>query len=144
MIFSYSAPSVIAFFRASFRRGSAAALLGLLALVLGTGAHGAPATSPASPTILVVGDSLSAAYGLASGQGWVDLLQKKLTTEGYPYRVVNASISGDTTSGGRTRIGAALQTHRPDIVIIELGGNDGLRGSALGLIRTNLEFIVDA
>lgn len=103
-----------------------------------------PAIGAAAPTILVVGDSISAAYGLPSGQGWVDLLQRKLTNEGFAYRVVNASITGDTTAGGRSRIGAALQAHKPEIVIIELGGNDGLRGAALAPVRANLEFMVDA
>ena len=146
MIFSYSARSVIAFLRASFRRPAPAVLARLVLLLfiaLSTAISAAPAAAGA-PTILVVGDSISAAYGLAQGQGWVDLLQKRLASEGFPHRVVNASISGDTTAGGRTRIGPALQTHRPDIVIIELGGNDGLRGAALGPVRANLEFIVDA
>jgi len=115
-----------------------------LSLCLAATASAAPAALTEAPTILVVGDSLSAAYGLAKGQGWVDLLQKRLASEGLPYRVVNASISGDTTAGGRTRIGPALQVHRPDIVIVELGGNDGLRGTALAVVRANLEFIVDA
>ncbi|MEO8132837.1 MAG: arylesterase [Betaproteobacteria bacterium] len=105
----------------------------------------APASALAadSPILLVVGDSISAGYGLASGQGWVDLLQGKLANHGYPYKVVNASISGDTTAGGRSRIGAALTTHRPRVVIIELGGNDGLRGSALDSVRANLDFMVE-
>jgi acyl-CoA thioesterase-1 len=96
----------------------------------------------ASPTILVIGDSLSAGYGLAAGQGWVDLLQKKLANLGFAYRVVNASISGDTTAGGRTRIAAALEANRPQIVIIELGANDGLRGGALPPVRDNLDQMV--
>ena len=77
--------------------------------------------------VLVFGDSLAAGYGLPRGRGWVDLLQDKLAEEGLDHRVVNASISGDTTLGGRNRIGAALAQHRPHIVILELGANDGLR-----------------
>ncbi len=102
----------------------------------------APA-APAAPTVLIVGDSLSAGYGLAAGQGWVDLLQRKLAAQGFGHRVVNASISGDTTAGGRSRITAALQVHQPQIVIIELGGNDGLRGSALAPVKANLDYMVE-
>lgn len=120
-------------------------LRAVLAIVAVTGAvmTSAPALAQAlAPKILVVGDSLSAAYGLASGQGWVDLLQKKLESGGYPHKVVNASISGDTTAGGRSRIGPALQAHKPEIVIIELGGNDGLRGAAPRDVKANLEHMV--
>ena len=119
------------------------ALLGAALLV-------ASALAPASvahaslPTVLVVGDSLSAGYGLASGQGWVDLLQKKLKATGYTHKVVNASITGDTTAGGRSRIGAALQAHKPHVVIIELGGNDGLRGAGLAQVKANLDYMVAA
>jgi acyl-CoA thioesterase-1 len=100
--------------------------------------------APAAPTVLIVGDSLSAGYGLSTGQGWVDLLQRKLAAQGFAHKVINASVSGDTTAGGRSRIGAALQIHKPQIVIIELGGNDGLRGSALASVKANLEFMVEA
>ena len=92
-----------------------------------------------APVLLVVGDSISAAYGLTSGQGWVDLLSAKLQTEGYRYRVVNASISGDTTAGGRARLPALLKQHRPAVVVIELGGNDALRGGNLATTRSNLD-----
>ena len=95
-----------------------------------------------APKILVIGDSLSAAYGLGPGQGWVDLMQKKLVTGSFPHKVVNASISGDTTAGGRARIGKALETHKPEIVVIELGGNDGLRGASVKEMKTNLEHMV--
>ncbi|RZL39093.1 MAG: arylesterase [Rubrivivax sp.] len=91
-----------------------------------------------APVILVVGDSLSAEYGLKAGTGWVALLQARLAAQGKPHRVVNASISGDTTSGGRSRLPAALRTHRPAIVILELGGNDALRGLPLAGTRDNL------
>ena len=96
------------------------------------------------PVLLVVGDSVSAGYGLSSGQGWVDLLGKKLATEGYKYRVVNASISGDTTAGGRARLPALLAQHKPAVVIVELGGNDALRGGRLATTRENLDAMVAA
>ena len=96
------------------------------------------------PVLLVVGDSISAGYGLAAGQVWVDLLARKLTAEGYRYRVVNASISGDTTAGGRARLPALLTQHRPAIVVIELGGNDALRGGRLATTGDNLDAMVTA
>ena len=94
------------------------------------------------PTILVLGDSVSAGYGLANGEGWVALLQARLKTQGYGYRVVNASVSGETTTGGLARLPRALTLHRPSIVIIELGGNDGLRALPLSTSRSNLEKMV--
>lgn len=96
------------------------------------------------PVVLVVGDSLSAEYGLKAGDGWVALLQKRLGAQKKPYRAVNASISGDTTAGGRTRLPVALRTHKPAIVIIELGGNDALRGLPLSSTRDNLQAMVRA
>lgn len=104
----------------------------------------AAAQPPPPPVLLVVGDSISAGYGLARGQVWVDLLAKKLADEGYRYRVVNASISGDTTAGGRARLPALLTQHKPAIVIVELGGNDALRGSRLASSRENLDAMVAA
>jgi len=102
-----------------------------------------PAEQPAGPpVILVVGDSLSAGYGLAPGQGWVSLLQQRLKKEGYGHRVVNASVTGETTDGGVQRLGRALTTHKPAIVIIELGGNDGLRGLPVSRVRSNLELLI--
>jgi acyl-CoA thioesterase-1 len=95
-----------------------------------------------APGILVLGDSLSAGYGLIAGEGWVDLLQRRLAEEGYPHRVVNASISGDTTRGGLARLPRALDVHRPSILIIELGGNDGLRGIPVDEFRNNLERMI--
>lgn len=89
-------------------------------------------------TILVLGDSLSAEYGLKRGSGWVALLEQRLVREGKPARVINASISGDTTSGGRSRLPALLAQHRPTHVIIELGGNDALRGLPLQSTQDNL------
>lgn len=102
------------------------------------GSSGVAAAAADAPVVLVVGDSLSAEYGLKAGDGWVALLQQRLSTQKKPYRVVNASISGDTTSGGRSRLPAALRTHKPAIVILELGGNDALRGLPLSSTRDNL------
>jgi acyl-CoA thioesterase-1 len=107
----------------------------------------APAVAPAcahARTILVFGDSLSAAYGLAQTQGWASLLEKRLRDEGFDYRVANASISGETTTGGANRIEGALKAHRPDLVVIELGANDGLRGQSLEVMKRNLEKMIDA
>lgn len=95
-------------------------------------------------TLLVYGDSLSAAYGLRADQGWVVLLQKRLQDEGYGYQVVNASVSGETTAGGRTRLARALAQHKPAVVVLELGANDGLRGLPLTDAKENLEAMVDA
>ena len=95
-----------------------------------------------NPTILIVGDSLSSGYGVDADQGWVALLRDRLNAEGYGYRVVNASISGDTTSGGVRRMPRALEKHEPGIVIIELGGNDGLRGTPIEIIRGNLSSMI--
>ena len=94
-------------------------------------------------TVLVLGDSISAAYGIQREQGWVQLLQERLANIDPGYRVVNASISGDTTGGGLARLPAALETHDPALVIIELGGNDGLRGYPVPSIRKNLEQLVE-
>lgn len=88
--------------------------------------------------ILVVGDSLSAGYGLSAGEGWVDLLTKKLAREKITGQVINASISGDTTTGGLARLPALLAKHKPTLVVIELGGNDGLRGSPVAAAKANL------
>lgn len=95
------------------------------------------------PVILVLGDSLSAGYGISTNSGWVALLQQRLEQQGYPQRVVNASISGDTTSGGLARLPQALAQHRPQLVILELGANDGLRGLPLDEMRRNLATIID-
>ncbi|MDT8991707.1 arylesterase [Curvibacter sp. APW13] len=100
-------------------------------------AGAAPSTT--ANTLLVVGDSLSAEYGLKRGSGWVALLQSRLDKEKRAVTVVNASISGDTTSGGRSRLDALLEQHRPRLVVIELGGNDALRGLPLGMTRDNLQ-----
>ena len=93
--------------------------------------------------ILVVGDSLSAEYGLRRGEGWVALLQQRLDRQNVPAAVVNASISGDTTSGGRSRLPALLARHKPDVVVIELGGNDALRGLPLSMTEDNLAHMTE-
>ncbi len=98
----------------------------------------------ASKTILVLGDSLSAEYGLIRGKGWVPLLQTRLQTEAIDATIVNASISGETTSGGRTRLQTLLDKHRPDIAVIELGANDGLRGLPLAATEANLRALIAA
>ncbi len=108
-------------------------------------AGAASAATPARPaTLVVVGDSLSAEYGIARGTGWVALLDKQLAQQGPRVSVVNASISGDTTSGGRSRLPALLATHKPTHVVIELGGNDALRGLPLSMTRDNLVAMVRA
>jgi acyl-CoA thioesterase-1 len=111
----------------------------LLALV-GWGLAASALASPSTTTqrVLVLGDSLSAEYGLARGSGWVALLQKQLAQEKPGVEVINASISGDTTSGGRSRLPALLKNHQPSHVIIELGGNDALRGLPMAMTQGNL------
>lgn len=100
------------------------------------------AQEAAAGTVLVVGDSISAALGLETSQGWVSLLQKKLDSERIDHRVVNASISGDTSAGGAARLPALLGEHKPEVVIIELGGNDGLRGQPPAQLQQNLASMV--
>lgn len=101
-------------------------------------ACGAPAVAVQKQTILVLGDSLSAEYGLARGSGWVALLERRLAEQKIAAQVINASISGDTTSGGRSRLPALLKQHRPDVLVIELGANDALRGLPLSMTKANL------
>ena len=111
----------------------------LLAAGLGLGANPAVwAQAKKDNVVLIVGDSLSAEYGLRRGSGWAALLQERLTRQKVPARVVNASVSGDTTSGGRSRLPALLNQHQPAVVVIELGGNDALRGLPLNMTRDNL------
>ena len=98
----------------------------------------------AQPRIVVLGDSLSAEYGLVRGTGWVALLEKRLSAEKITASVINASISGDTTSGGRARLGALLKQHRPTVLVIELGGNDALRGLPLKNTQDNLSAMAQA
>jgi len=106
-------------------------------LLLTTGVQAAE-----SPTVLIFGDSLSAGFGIDVDQSWAALLQNRLAEQGYEHRVVNASISGETTEGGAARIDNALGTFKPDLIILELGGNDGLRGFPPARIKSNLEAIV--
>jgi acyl-CoA thioesterase-1 len=101
------------------------------------------ATGKSPASILVLGDSLSAAYGIDADEGWVALLQQQMISDGYDYKVINASVSGDTTRTGLSRIDSALQAHHPDIVIIALGGNDGLRGLAFSEIENSLTRIIE-
>ena len=110
-------------------------------LMLGLAALSATADAPA---ILVFGDSISAGYGLAHvDDGWVGMLRAKLKAEGYGYQVINASVSGETTAGGLARLPRALELHHPQIVIIELGGNDGLRALPIDQMRANLTKMID-
>jgi acyl-CoA thioesterase-1 len=116
----------------------------LCALLLLTFALLTSSAYSASKTILVLGDSLSAEYGLARGKGWVNLLQERLRAEKINATIVNASISGDTTSGGLARLPGLLKTHTPDILIIELGANDGLRGLPVASTEANLRNMIKA
>ena len=104
---------------------------------------GATPTWAKAPVILILGDSLSAGYGVANERGWVPLLQQRLTERGYPHRVVNASISGDTTHDGLSRLPEALAREQPALVILELGANDGLLGQPPALIRANLGRLIE-
>ena len=103
----------------------------------------AGAESATPRTVVVLGDSLSAGYGIAVKEGWVNLLAQRIASEGYGYQVINASVSGETTQGGLARLPRALQIHKPAIVIIELGGNDGLRGLPLAKSRENLRKTIE-
>jgi acyl-CoA thioesterase I len=113
----------------------------LLALA---GAAARPTVARGRAPVLVVGDSLSAEYGLERGSGWVALLQQRLARDKVAVEVVNASISGDTTSGGRTRLPGLLAQHKPGIVVLELGGNDALRGLPLSMTQANLQAMAQA
>ena len=130
---------------AGWHKGAKSQLLAWLLLASFAWAPFALASSPAAPrTLLVMGDSLSAAYGLSAQQGWVHLLGERFARQRPDWRVVNASISGETTAGGASRIAAALQQHDPDLVAIELGANDALRGLPLDLAGANLERMIEA
>ncbi len=104
--------------------------------------HTAFAENKTPASILVLGDSLSGAWGINTDEGWVALLQQQISRQGYDYKVINASVSGDTTRTGLTRIDSALQEHKPAIVIVALGGNDGLRGLAFTEIENSLASII--
>ena len=145
--------NAVHFSKAIVQAGKAAvkpsALLATGALLLAASQASAqlvpPAAAAVAPkTLLVVGDSLSAEYGLRRGTGWVPLLEQQLTAAKKQVKVVNASISGDTTSGGRSRLAGLLKQHRPGVVVIELGGNDALRGLPLDMTEKNLTAMVQA
>ena len=118
------------------------AILLAVLLSLAWAAPAAPADA-GRPVILILGDSLSAGYGLAPGEGWVTLLGRRLSAQGYEYRVVNASVSGETTGGGLERLPRALALHRPAVLFLELGANDGLRGLPVPEFRANLERMIE-
>ena len=118
--------------------------LTLAAFVLAYGAPPVAVAAATAPVILVVGDSISAAYGIEIQSGWVQLLARRLKAQHYTYDIVNASISGDTTAGGRSRLPPLLKQHRPAVVVIELGGNDGLRGGDLTAMRQNIDAMISA
>jgi acyl-CoA thioesterase-1 len=102
----------------------------------------APGAQAATRTIMVFGDSLSAAYGISPTQGWVTLLGERIAKAGLPWKVVNASVSGETTAGGLRRLAEDLKRHKPDLVLVELGANDALRGQPLSTTRKNLETMI--
>lgn len=112
-------------------------------LVVGATLLASPAQADEPPVVMVLGDSLSAGYGMDTDQSWTALLQQRLSEQGYEYRVVNASISGETSEGGRTRIDELVERLAPRLVIVELGGNDGLRGLPPDRTRGNLTAIVE-
>lgn len=134
--------------RSRLQRGVTMAVAVLGMIVSAAAAAGPVPEATARPvparTVLVLGDSLSAAYGLASSQGWVALTARRMAASHPGWKVVNASISGETTAGGAARIAAELKRHRPAVVVVELGANDGLRGLPLAQTRANLERIVRA
>ncbi|WP_250657778.1 arylesterase [Alkalimarinus coralli] len=111
--------------------------LSIAAILFTTAAHGA------NNTIVVLGDSISAAYGVPTEKGWVSLFENRLKQENKSYNVINASISGETTDGGVKRLPEIIRRHNPSILLIELGGNDGLRGFPLNIIKANLQTLID-
>lgn len=102
----------------------------------------APLCAADTPRLLVLGDSLSAAYGIEVQQGWVSLLEQRVAAK-YPHKIINASVSGETTGGGLARLPALLEQHKPELVIVELGGNDGLRGYPLNTMKQQLARIIE-
>lgn len=115
----------------------------MLACLVLTNVPALSADEPPAAVMLVIGDSLSSAYGINIDEGWVALLQQQISRAGYNYHVINTSVSGDTSRTGLGRTAAALQTHQPSIVIVALGGNDGLRGLALSETETSLAGIIE-
>lgn len=120
------------------------ALVGLAGLSMSTQATANSEPWEGQPTVLVLGDSISAGFGVPDQQGWVTLLQSSLEQQVPHVRVINASSSGETTAGGAARLGGLIQQHRPDLLVIELGGNDALRGTPLRVIRNNLVRMIEA
>lgn len=131
-------------FTAAWRKGAGSLVMMLALLLAAVPLRAADGTATANRGILVMGDSLSAAYGLAAEQGWVHLLGERLARQAPAWRVVNASISGETTAGGASRIDAALAQHDPDLVVIELGANDALRGLPIEHAAANLTRMIEA
>lgn len=132
-------------FGKAWRKGAESLVMMLAVALAAPAVHAdAAAEAPAARTLLVMGDSLSAAYGLAAEQGWVHLLAQRLARSHPDWRVVNASISGETTAGGAARIGAALEQHDPALVLVELGANDALRGLPIEHAAGNLRRIIEA
>jgi acyl-CoA thioesterase-1 len=125
-------------------RLAAAVALAIAIVALAIAVVASARADSSASVLLVVGDSISAGYGLAKGTGWVDLLAARIDAKKLPFRVVNASITGDTTAGGRARMPSLLAQHKPSVVVVELGGNDGLRGGNLRSTRDNLETMIAA
>ncbi|UCZ57791.1 arylesterase [Desulfurispirillum indicum] len=115
----------------------------LLTALMVMGILFAVASAQPTPKILIVGDSIAAGYGVAESEAWVNLLQERLRKQGFPHQIINAAISGDTSASGASRIDDLLQRHQPQLVVIELGGNDGLRGLPLDHIRQNLVTMIE-
>jgi acyl-CoA thioesterase-1 len=136
-------PFVLSALRSKVYRSMSGVATSAIKIILLSAALGLPLNAYAAKNILVFGDSLSAGYGIAIEKSWVNLLQQELQRTQSGFSVVNASISGETTTGGRQRIAKTLKQHRPAIVIVELGANDGLRGAPVKDIETNLSYIIE-
>ena len=119
-----------------------ARIISLLVIIMSLCPAVARSAEEATNTLLVYGDSLSAAYGIQEAQGWVTLLESRLNEENWPYKLINGSVSGETTTGGLERLPAMLSIYQPDLVILELGGNDGLRGLPLETLKANLKKMI--
>ena len=119
-----------------------ARIISLLVIIMSLCPAVARSAEEATNTLLVYGDSLSAAYGIQEAQGWVTLLESRLNEENWTYKLINGSVSGETTTGGLERLPAMLSTYQPDLVILELGGNDGLRGLPLETLKANLKKMI--
>ena len=119
-----------------------ARIISLLVIIMSLCPAVARSAEEATNTLLVYGDSLSAAYGIQEAQGWVALLESRLNEEDWPYKLINGSVSGETTTGGLERLPAMLSNYQPDLVILELGGNDGLRGLPLETLKANLRKMI--